>query len=365
MNTPATTPPDIRFCTAGDIVRVQHFLDTHWAKGHVLAHDHTLMDWQHADPANNRYSFVVAQRPGEPEPDAILGFITTRQYAEDITDSNAVWLTTWMVNPAIKAGGLGMRLVRFLQQNEPHTLIGTVGNNAAVAPVYKALGYTTGTLDRYVIINPFLREQHLLRGAARAKSATARPANAVARPLTHTDLCTPQATKLLAASAIPKKTAAYIAARYLHHPTYEYTVYGISTDDAMHALAVTRLCTAKGATALRVVDWFGPDAALAPTGNALQDLITRTGAEYADIYVHGIPASAFNATEWQPVPADGPLTVPNYFEPFDAANTDIRFAVKTSVPNAPVRLFKADADQDRPNTVSSHHSASAPAALTA
>lgn len=349
----ASAQPDIRFCRADDIGRVEAFLDAHWAKGHVLAHDRTLMDWQHKD--HDRYTYVIASRPGVAELDAILGFISTRQYDATLSDSNAVWLTTWMVNPNIKAGGLGMRVARFVQQNEPHTLIGTVGNNAAVEPVYKALGYTTGLLDRYVITNPVIQAFHLLQGPVTAHQHATNMQPAAIRVLSAADLTTPDINRLIAHAAAPRKTPAYLVARYLDHPRYTYQLMGIEQTGELKAIAVTRLCEAASdgttAPALRVVDWFGPDNAIAPTGAALSTYLADTGIEYADLYVHGLEAAAFADTPWRRVETDGPLIVPNYFEPFAASNTDIRFAVRQQANQSlPVRLFKADADQDRPNT---------------
>jgi len=261
-----------------------------------------------------------------------------------------------MVNPDIKAGGLGMRVARFVQQHEPHTLIGTVGNNAAVEPVYKALGYTTGLLDRYVITNPAKQTFRLLQGHTGRTQQGANSPSATLRMLSAADLATPEVMSLLAHTAAPAKTPAYLAARYLQHPRYTYHLMGVEQAEHLQAVAVTRLCTATtndGTTeaALRVVDWFGPDDAIAATGSALSAHLAETGIEYADFYVHGIEAGAFADTHWRKVETDGPLIVPNYFEPFTASNTDIRFAVRQhGEQRAPLRLFKADADQDRPNT---------------
>ncbi|CDO58562.1 hypothetical protein BN1012_Phect348 [Candidatus Phaeomarinobacter ectocarpi] len=353
----AAAKPEIRFCNAHDIAKVEAFIDAHWAKGHVLAHDRTLMDWQHKDAVTDRYTYAVAQRPGVDELDAIIGFISTSQYDPALCQHNTIWFTTWMVSPLIKAGGLGMRLLRFVQQNEPHTLVGTVGNNAAVAPVYKALGYTTGILDRYVIANLSLQTFHLLQGHENISKHPKTSDDITIRMLDEADLSTCGIDALIAHTATPKKTPAYLAARYLHHPRYSYQLLGIEQAGTLRALAVTRLCEApaadnKTATALRVVDWFGSDNAIGITGEALSAYLTQTGAEYADLYVHGIAADAFKQSSWHKVEPDGPLVVPNYFEPFAASNTDIRFAIRHQDKQTPaLRLFKADADQDRPNTL--------------
>jgi len=43
------------------------------------------------------------------------------------------------------------------------------------------------------------------------------------------------------------------------------------------------------------------------------------------------------------------LIIPNYFEPFKRINIDLNYAYKDLKKDSPVRLFKADGDQDRPN----------------
>jgi hypothetical protein len=45
------------------------------------------------------------------------------------------------------------------------------------------------------------------------------------------------------------------------------------------------------------------------------------------------------------------LVLPNYFSPFERRNVEIEFAYKVTDDTTPVRLFRADSDQDRPNRI--------------
>lgn len=42
-----TLAPEVHLCETAEIPRVRAFLERHWAKDHVLAHDAALLDWQH------------------------------------------------------------------------------------------------------------------------------------------------------------------------------------------------------------------------------------------------------------------------------------------------------------------------------
>lgn len=343
----------IGFCAPGEIGKVMTFLRDHWSADHVLASDRALMDWQHWNARETRYDILLA-READGAIAAMLGVIDTRRYG-DAPEDATLWLTTWMVRPDIKAGALGLRLVKHLERTVPHGAIGTVGNNAATEPLYRALGYATGTLARYGIVNP-ARAEPLVGGAAHYRAsapgsgATAGPA--IVRPLTEEWLNTPEAARLFAEERIPARSAAYLRARYGAHPVYRYDLLGIEHADRIEAVAVARVCAAGGATALRIVDAIGPDTAFAPMGDALARHIAAQGHAYADLYIGGVPESAFARSAWMPVPQDGPLVLPGYFEPFAPANVAIRYAIKMTAA-APLRLVKADCDQDRPNTVSS------------
>ncbi len=336
---------EIGFCEADEIGAVQTFLRDHWSADHVLVHDRALMDWQHWNARENRYDIVLGREP-DGTIAAMLGVIDTRGYDAHAKDGGTLWLTTWMVRPDIKAGALGLRLVKHLEKTVPHGMIGTVGNNAATEPLYRALGYATGTLDRYGIVNP-ARAEPLVQGAAQYRPASANT-NATIRVLTDDWLDTPAATHLFDTPRVPARSAAYIHARYTAHPTYTYELLGIETHARIAALAVARVCEADGATALRIVDYIGEDATLPAAGDALAAYIAAHGHAYADFYVAGIPAGAFAASAWTPIPQDGPLALPNYFEPFTPGNVTIRYAVRQRH-EGPLRLVKADCDQDRPN----------------
>jgi len=90
---------------------------------------------------------------------------------------------------------------------------------------------------------------------------------------------------------------------------------------------------------LRIIDYVGPEDAVPDLGPIVQAGMRRTGAEYADVYNWGIDPALFRQAGFSAVDLDGPDIVPDHFEPFEARNISIRFAVKSS---RPVVLFTHD-----------------------
>ena len=117
---------EIHLCRADEIAPVMRFIDNFWAKGHVLAHDRALVDWQHKRP-DGGYNFVVATRMDDLEPVAVLGFIPTTRYDPALSAHETVWLALWKVRPDASSTGLGLALLRYLTALHPGSAIGVVG----------------------------------------------------------------------------------------------------------------------------------------------------------------------------------------------------------------------------------------------
>ena len=149
------------------------------------------------------------------------------------------------------------------------------------------------------------------------------------------------------ANALPVKSANYFINRYFDHPIYHYEVHGISIDVFVSGVVVSRLVFANQRKALRLVDYYGSDETFSQCGSAIALLHVNNGAEYADLFCLGLSEQAVHASGFAEVIANGPVIVPNHFEPFDAGTNDIiNYAVLS---DQPVVLFRADGDQDRPN----------------
>ncbi len=333
------------FCRADEAEAVMGFIRDHWSARHVLARSRPLFDWQHAEPAAGRCNFVVARDAAEGIV-GMLGYIPLSRYDSTLTGAGreTLWLTTWKVRPD-RAHGLGLALLRWLQKAHPEAWIGTTGLNPATRGLYDALGYATGLLTRFCLVNPAIGDYAL----ARLPAGFATPPSSgetVLHPLSRGDFrAATEGLGLDAPPQVPLKTRAYVESRYLAHPFYDYRVF-LARRGGLAGLVVTRLCAHDGAVALRVVDFLGAPEVLAGAGPALAGLLRDTGAEYLDFYCCGLDDELRAAGLVDCAAVEG-LVLPGHFEPFEPRNVPLLYSLRG--PAGRRVICKGDADQDRPN----------------
>jgi hypothetical protein len=337
----------VDLCSLDDGGELAEFIRDYWSATHVLARSRALLDWQHRDEANKRYNFIAA-RDSEKGLIGILGFILASRYDPDLAgDADTLWLTTWKVRPDF-AHGLGLVLLRKLDSTMAPKWIGTVGLNPATRGIYQALGYHVGTLARHYMLNDSLTDFGLATVPAESRKSRSLGSGARFVELDRNNFLEASRDYDLDASPqVPRKTRAYIFARYLLHPFYRYRAFLIV--DGQHAgICVVRECAHEGARAIRVVDYLGSPAALAESGSGFRQILLETGAEYIDFFCSGLGSelAAAGFLELSSAEAAG-LVLPGYFEPFERSNVELPYSLRG--PNGLRIVCKGDADQDRPN----------------
>ena len=321
------------------------FIDKHWKRDHVLGNNRALMDWQHRCQ-DGSYNNLLARRDRELL--GALGYIPTTRYDAALRAEKLVWLALWKIRDDSGVAGLGLRMLHALYRMEPAAAYGVNGINFAHPPMYRSLGYMTGELDQYFLVNPRAALKLIGGEAPGAPLPTPRPGSAVFSDLTAGELHEmPKAA--FGHDAVPARSPAYFAKRFLAHPFYSYRVLQIAADSRARALMAVRLCEHDGAKALRIVDFAGDEAVIAECGTALDRLLEETGAEYADFWQFGLSPHFLKSAGFDVAGPQGPV-VPTYFEPFMPARGRIVFAIK-SARDADMRIFRADGDQDRPNLI--------------
>jgi hypothetical protein len=329
------------------------FIGEHWARGHVLATSRELMEWQHSGTDGRGYDYVIACEGREVF--GVLGFISTSRFDPALAPARTVWLALWKVHPDAP-NGTGLRMLTFLSKGVPHELLGTVGINAEVAKLYRALGYTVGTMAQRYTLNPDRDYFSIVRvpaGAARLAPGCEAKAAPLLRPL---DVATLHALEPVLArewpkGAVPRKTARYFSSRYLAHPFYRYEVFAVERDAEACGLVATRICEIEGSLSIRIVDGILPPAAIRGLGTSLQRLLAERDAECADLYESGLDPAAIAASGLLTVDfEDDETVIPNYYEPLARSNIRVDFAYRLH-PGQHLLVFKADADQDRPNCI--------------
>lgn len=321
---------------------IMNFLRDQWSAQHVLATSRTLFGWQHEDAAQGRCNFIVAGEGADIQ--GVLGFIPLSRYDDALAGNDTNWLTTWKVRPKM-ASGLGVKLLWALEKACPSRWIGTIGLNKATRDIYAALGYATGRVPRYFLLNPAMSAFHLAQLPANLAAAPTSAEGTQAGRLSADRFGAATTGISQPANIAPRKSAAHFYNRYLKHPFYRYDVWLLQGGGASGLLAV-RTCSHEGRTALRLVDFVGEPAVIAGARRALEEMLAVYEAEYLDFFCSGIEAEAAAAGLLDVGSVEG-LVLPGYFEPYSAANVDLLYSLKG--PGARHLVCKGDADQDRPN----------------
>lgn len=335
------------YCRLDQVDELTAFIHDHWSSEHVLVKSRALLDWQHRDAERERYNFLLAEDAGVGIA-GILGFIPTSRYDPAFVGlDETIWLTTWKVRSDF-AHGLGLMLLRGIMMRTAPARIGTVGLNPATRPIYQALGFQTGKLARYFLLNPDISAPKLAEvPSGLDRTASALP-GAIHRftPLAEQDLVDATRHWDFGAGGAPRRSVIYMLNRYLHHPFYRYQAHLATGVGNKAALLITRLCHHEKASAMRVVDVLAAPGILENCAAAFSEMLATSGAEYLDFYCSG-HSDALVRAGLRDLAEYPDLVLPSYFEPFVPSNVDLNYSILNAEDNA--LLCKGDADQDRPS----------------
>jgi hypothetical protein len=343
--------PTIRLANQDDSDSVIQFISEHWKRDHIFVHDRRLFDWQYLSSAQpDRLNFVVALDEVSSELLAILGFIPVSQFSRR-PDWTETFGAIWKISEDTRLPGLGTLLLKFLINQIRPALIGIIGISRIALPIYRALGFCIGVMDHHVLFNPRRRNFSIAAGIQRHHIAHPSGAVSGSRCFPIADVHVTPALESLCVDSLPRKNWEYIRQRYLEHPIYRYHALAMFQNDEPRGILVTRKVHANNSAALRVVDYLGDITVLPSFRGSLQEILVAEDAEYIDVYQHGIPLEILARAGFVNRRAQDSLVVPNYFEPFIAANIELDFAYKLDDPKLTnrVRIFRGDGDQDRPN----------------
>lgn len=328
----------IRISTLSDIPKVQTFIDKKWRAGHILSHDIILLKWQHLDIVNNHLNYIIAESEEDELVIAIFGFIPTSQFDKNLADQKDFWLAIWKIDTDIAPPGIGMLLYNFFVDTYRPNSIGAIGINDKIAKLYKFLGFKPGMFNHYYYINP----QKATFNIAQVEYIVKTENNSIS---TQTIEELEDVNDIPTNSNRPLKSIEYLKNRYLLHPYYNYRFFAIKNKLSCLAIFIIRKINIEGSSCLRIIDIFGNIDQIGNLTNHFNILLQKENAEYIDCLNGGIPEQYFYNIGFSK--RDDKIIIPNYFEPFEKRNIDIKFAYKSNY--EPYIIFKGDSDQDRPN----------------
>jgi GNAT superfamily N-acetyltransferase len=275
---------------------LRHYIDAHWAAGHILARNPAMTDFTYATPWVDRTAFpggysVIGAYSGS----RMVGFIGA--ICSPSPRPVSYWLALWHVLPELKGTGAGGRLLRAMQEIATGAggWIGTFGAGPDAVPVYLNRGYTVRGVRRWVYSKDAVDET----------SEAARP-------------------QLTPAS---DDWAEY---RFDRHPVFEYERSGqaiFRTEENAWGRVTHAVWLADGA-----------DDSVRSVYEREQAAAQTAGTDFLlDAWCFSPPGP-----QWQPAPRD----LRSVFHPPEPRGNLI-FAV--GLPDLPRQVQKGDCDQDRPN----------------
>jgi len=327
----------ISFCTENDLDKLQDFIHDKWKENHVLANDMSLMDFQHK--SSEGYNFVISKNDND-QITAILGYIPLRQFDDDLTKSNDIWLAIWKVDEELAEPGIGFALLKWLEKQIKPDSIGSIGINPEVKRIYDILGYKTGTLNQFYILNPDIDNYQIARIKKKHQTPKTTSASLI-KEISEEEL------QQIRFNWNPYKSVTYIRNRYINHPYYKYSFFGAYINDVIHAIFIIRKIELKGSSCMRIVDIQGDLTELDSLQESFVSILKQNQSEYIDCLNYGLSKEIFFNCAFELRNSD--IIIPNYFEPFLQENIDILFAYKSKHPE--YVMFKGDSDQDRPNAL--------------
>lgn len=330
----------IRFAKYDDIPFIMQFIDSFWKKGHILAANRKVFEWQYRNQDDVNFVIGLDQ---ERKIQGILGFIPY-----DTTLKSDVALALWKANS--NNGFLGIKLLVFLMENYPHRNIFCTGINVkTTAAIYQGLGMQVGVMrhwyrlrqkNSYVVakivsavIPPILPEEKVM--------------NIVWKKIINFEEISSQFdfSAVDFKKSVPYKSASYVKKRYFEHPSYNYLLYGVWEKEKLSSVFVIRVQDYNGVKVLRFIDCIGSVKNILKATSKLDELLSQYDAEYIDMYEIGLSEELLRASGWCLV-RETENVIPNYFEPYEQRNIDIYYCSS----NSDAILFKGDGDQDRPNS---------------
>lgn len=340
----------IRFAESADQPALVEFIRDHWSSTHIFAERPEVFDWQYGSTGRVNMIFAADVRDEGSTVLGILGFIPMGRFDPVLGDQD-VLLAIWKVRDDAPPG-LGLRLLKQVERDLSARLVGAIGISQIVKPIYGLLKYEVGSMAQSAVIRPGLTEYSIAEGvpdAVAAGGAVTPDPELAFEPLDDSPE-TRAAVDALAGAQVPAKSNAYLVERYVNHPWYRYELRFVRVSGEPVAVVVWRALEAEGARVLRIVDIVGSVDWLARAHGHLQALTVEHDAEYIDLVQTGIEDDLLDAGGFLTAGHVPGLVLPNYFSPFERRNVEIEFAYK-SHDDQPVRLFRADSDQDRPNRV--------------
>lgn len=334
---------EIRFGRESDIPAIMEFLELYWKSGHIMAKNRSFFEYEFLEP-DGTVNMVLAIDRKTGSIEGLKGFL----YASSNKEMRDLWGSIWKVKPG-NAALLGVEIfLRVEQLTNCRYNIGIGANPETTIPIVKKLLHRNiGKMKHYYRLADKKAEEFKIAKVAYFPQNTSKTLN---KKVAGIVLNSAEEFKRYfdidnLISAVPYKDYNYVEKRYYRHPIYQYTVYGLKTENKVKAVLIYREQRLEDRKAIRVVDYLGDRSLMAGTDSFWKRKLSESGCEYIDFYCYGFEDEFLKDAGFSVLLENDKNIIPNYFYPFVQKNIDIW--VHSQIEN--VLICKADGDQDRPN----------------
>lgn len=335
-----------RFCKVSEIDKLKDFIDKHWRKEHILSKSEELIKFQHKVEGRDTLTFVVAENLITGEFDGVYGYISNWKYAPSHKIPNLQWGAVWKTRDDIhneEIGKVGFHLLRFILKNDPADVFGSIGISGIHKQLAESLGYVIGDMKRYYIPNQTIKDFRVIK-CPDVNDMCDEVTDSYIKEIEFPYGFTPEH------NMNPYKDIEYFENRYKNHISFTYRYLGVFKNGELKGLFVFRNVDSAGPRVLRIMDFIGDLTEIHDVNVSVQELLRSENAEYIDCLNHGIDSRFFQQLGFKEALKGGGTIIPEYFDPFDQRYVPMEYAYISDDDN-PLVIFKADGDQDRPNSI--------------
>lgn len=316
------------------------YLNLYYKKNHILSKSKKLFDWQYL--SNKNYNFYYLLKKNKIK--SIHGIIPTSHFDKNIIN-NTLFLSVW------SSSGIatGAKLLFFLVKKLNFKLIVGLGSSGQSFSFQKLAGFKCGYLNHFFLTSNKSKKK-LISPNNFSNYKTIKKKNNYKELKYEEDIL--KLNSKIFTYQEPKKTSVYLINRYLKHPFYKYNIYLVEKKNKSPSVFIFRLCKYKNSSAIRIVDFIGPNYMFSEGKYLFDFLLKKNSSDFIDIYSFGIPTSYFRNSNLENINKykKNNLIIPYYFEPYIHKNFEMAFAYKVQKKLfKPIRFFKGDSDMDRPN----------------
>jgi hypothetical protein len=338
--------------------RISRFYREFWPKNTPLA-DERLYDYLYRQPTETGVPAESSTVALDLTSDTIVAAMAARARAFFLPDGqclNGIEMSTWMVHPEYRSGGVGVKVLNVLKDRADFCLGASITPEAR--DIYMRLGFRWQPALRRFVYAPdwtrlpgFVRDANLAQRIARARTPELTPEVMIAA----VNLGDFGGIDSIRGAASFDRRALALQWRFLRNPFFVYRAVRITSGD-MSTVVIYRSEPVGESHVLRVVDIIGPLSALRFVPAGLQLVCADESAAAIDCFCSHVAASdAFAAAGWFVLPDDECIMdFPHLLAP-PAARSPNSFSTvswlsprfRATLPASALFVTKQDCDMDR------------------